>query len=489
MKNRKLLIVLAGFILAVIFSAVFVILFGNRYSMHTVQLPYEQPPKTEIHFEKEGIVELENVRMDKGELVFDLKAIGPGKTKVYFSYELNEQLGMIKDVERELEVNAFCVIVDKSEGIVNFNGYVGVVIAFIGFLFLTEMIMLCSFIGYYKKGNFCYQMMASGGAAIYLAVLLFFLIYKLLNNAVRNFGEFVERFYYTGTMLLVGLAPVMFVLSVILMLSNIWLIRNEGKKPINALGIIFGILWFFATVFTVGFLFLPIDNNIFQYIFQFFNFAFGHNVLTFIVGYFECMFLSTVASSYLAAKYKPPYDRDYIIILGCGINSDGTLKPLLKDRVDRAIQFEKEQVEKTGQHVIFVPSGGQGVDECVSESEAMKRYLIEQNIPSDRILKEDKSTNTFENMQFSKKVIEFHCNDMTNKKIAFTTTNYHVFRGYILSKKIGFDVKGISARTKFYFYPNAFLREFIGLLVDRKWQHLTAIALILCLFLSLFYSF
>ena len=70
-------------------------------------------------------------------------------------------------------------------------------------------------------------------------------------------------------------------------------------------------------------------------------------------------------------------------------------------------------------------------------------------------------------------------------KIAFSTTNYHVFRGYILSRKCGFDAKGISAPTKTYFYPNAFLREFVGLLVDQRYRHLAYIVLTVVFFLSM----
>ena len=44
--------------------------------------------------------------------------------------------------------------------------------------------------------------------------------------------------------------------------------------------------------------------------------------------------------------------------------------------------------------------------------------------------------------------------------------------GYILAKKIGMKVRGLSAKTKLYFFPNAFLREFIGLLWDQRKKHL-----------------
>ena len=81
-------------------------------------------------------------------------------------------------------------------------------------------------------------------------------------------------------------------------------------------------------------------------------------------------------------------------------------------------------------------------------------------------------------MQFSKNVIEKHYGPVEGKKISFATTNYHVFRGYILARKNGFYADGISAKTKTYFYPNAFLREFAGLLMDKKWLHLAVIVII-----------
>ena len=137
-----------------------------------------------------------------------------------------------------------------------------------------------------------------------------------------------------------------------------------------------------------------------------------------------------------------------------------------------SVSFEKEQYEKWDKHAKFVPSGGQGSDEVVSEAECMKCYLMDQGIPEERILKEDKSVNTYQNMAFSKKVIEADSGDLSKAQIAFSTTNYHVFRGYTLAEKLGIKVKGISAKTKLYFFPNAFLREFIGLLFEQKKRHL-----------------
>ena len=72
------------------------------------------------------------------------------------------------------------------------------------------------------------------------------------------------------------------------------------------------------------------------------------------------------------------------------------------------------------------------------ESQAMERYLLTKGVPKDRILREDQSDNTYQNMQFSKHVIEKNYGAVEEKKISFATTNYHIFRGYTLAKKNGF---------------------------------------------------
>ena len=215
-------------------------------------------------------------------------------------------------------------------------------------------------------------------------------------------------------------------LAVLLAVSNIWLIRHEGFRPVNTLGIVFAVLWGIGTVLTLFPYLIPhhFDSKYYSFIVR---------TLTYIICYFECMFIATVAASYLAAKYKPPLDRDYIIILGCAIRSDGTPTPLLQARADSAADFELEQFEKTGKHAVFVPSGGQGADEVVSESESMANYLIGRGVDPGQILREDRSVNTMENMQFSKEVIERDCGDIKDKFASYEPAGISII-GTTLSK-------------------------------------------------------
>ena len=178
----------------------------------------------------------------------------------------------------------------------------------------------------------------------------------------------------------------------------------------------------------------------------------------------------------ISVGYKIPHNVDYTIILGCSLLGDGSPTPILRNRIDRAVEFAKEQFADTGKQTVFVPSGGQGSDEVISEAESMKRYLIAQGIPEEQILIENKSVNTYQNMLFSKNLIESKTEDFSKVNIAFSTTNYHVFRGYTLAEKVGMKAHGLSAKTKLYFYPNAFIREFIGLLVAERRKHIIYLA-------------
>ena len=193
------------------------------------------------------------------------------------------------------------------------------------------------------------------------------------------------------------------------------------------------------------------------------------------LSYLYTLIIATLYCNIRAAKHIPKYDKDFVIILGSKINKDGTLPPLLKGRVDKAIEFGSKQYEATKKKIIYVPSGGKGNDEVIAEAQAIKKYLMENGIKEQQILIEDKSTSTVENMKFSKNKI-----DETKKdaKISFATTNYHVFRSGVIANEQGIDVEGMGSKTKWYFYTNALIREFIANLVQKRKSHIVLLLLI-----------
>jgi len=276
-------------------------------------------------------------------------------------------------------------------------------------------------------------------------------------------------------------APVVFIATILVTVSNIQLIRKEGRTWRNMLGLILGVilgigcllpyfiwLWMFYTD--------VIDTHYERGFGRFFE-MFLENTVSSYVFYLECILLGTIIIAVKAAKHIPAFDKDYIIIHGCQIRKDGTLTKLLQSRADRAIEFAKLQKEATGKDIVFVPSGGKGNDEIISEGEAIKRYLLENGISEDKIIKEDDSTSTEENVKLAMDKMRDNFGS-DGYKAAFATTNYHVFRTGMLADKMGLKAEGIGSRTKAYFWINAFVREFIATVVKEKKTHIK-VALIL----------
>lgn len=477
MKKRKIkkriIALYIGLLAVMVFSFIFISIAGDHYPLHTrIYFDSLTPDNVQFTIEDESVVKLDSILYENGELVANFTSLKEGKTTVTPVYSLGEET--ISPRQYTFEVSALGTIIDTTDGSLRFNGFQAIISAILAQLLMTEVIMIWLFVDYRKKGEFCYPMIACGGLAIYIGILFLYVVHYMIHDFIFSFTFFLMLVTNAGIIMLFGLMPIMLVLSVMLAVSNIWLMRNEGYRPVNALGIVFAVMWFLGTLLTDG-------ANMFPFVHDLPFYDYILLPLVYIIGYMECMFISTAVCSFLATKYRPAPDRDYIIILGCAIRKDGTLTPLLKARVDRAVAFEKEQYEKTGKHAVFVPSGGQGPNEVISEGEAMENYLTSIGVPAEQISREDKSTNTYENMKFSKEVIDRH-SENAEVNIAFSTTNYHVFRGYILARKNGYDAKGISAKTKIYFFPNAFLREFIGLLVDQKWKHILFIVLLAGIF-------
>ena len=254
--------------------------------------------------------------------------------------------------------------------------------------------------------------------------------------------------------------PFLLAFSIALCVSNISLIRHEGRRLVNLLGIILSFLLLAGVVFIFWFDYYVSGSEREVMIHDLIS-----NTFAAVYLYFECMLLGTIVADAITARHEPEPDKDFLIVLGCGLRPDGAPTPLLCGRLDRALTFYQKQKARTGKELTFITSGGQGPDECISESAAMKRYLMERGVPESRIIEEDRSTDTFENMRFSKDKIWALDPD---GKIAFATTNYHVFRSGLFARRVKMRAVGMGAKTKWYFWPNAAVREFVGLLTAHR---------------------
>lgn len=453
-----------------------------------------------------GIHQNQNKTIEINETLIDLESIGSGEVELSIEYtekpfnhfELfpenipNTKTDMTNKASEHIKetvsfyVLPFGLIYDITND--SFSGLWATLILISAQSLVLTITLAVSLYQKSKKGDYSYSMVALFGVIIFMVVsfTVSTLTTLLADSEYLSFmrtSSLVNILFDSGrTFLFLTIIPLI-IFCIVLSISNIILARREGFRLQNLLGILLGfsVIDGLALVNVLG-------NQIYsgsglkQYVFMVLNTAF-----IYIFCYFECMLFATMACAISSTKYKIKELMDYIIILGCEIRPDGSPAPLLKGRIDRALEFERAQFEKTGYRAKFVPSGGQGSDEIISEAECMKRYLVSRGVPDEHILKEDKSVNTYQNMEFSKKVIEDDCGDSEKVKIAFSTTNFHVFRGYTLAKKLNMKARGLSAKTKYYFFPNAFLREFVGLLWEKKKVHILFIGSIFVFFAIIYF--
>lgn len=318
----------------------------------------------------------------------------------------------------------------------------------------------------YRYRNIVYMSGLSALFVISAILVRAILLYEGEKVSVLQFADQIpEQFAWISVVYFV-------ILCALMGISNISLMRHEGLCLKNAVGTLFHILFILGTLMILWMVRL-LENSVVishndSWIIVFFC-RMLPRYLYCLLDYCECIVAGISVMGWMAARQKPAYDKDYIIIPGCSISKGGGLLPLLKGRVNRAIRYAWEQEIATGKPVIYVPSGGQGADEIMSEGSAMEFYLLSHGAEEEEVLPEKQSATTLENFVFSKKIIE---NEKTGAKVAFATTNYHMLRCGLLARKAGLDVEGISSNTKWYFWPNGFVREVVALFVMTKKYHI-----------------
>jgi uncharacterized SAM-binding protein YcdF (DUF218 family) len=158
----------------------------------------------------------------------------------------------------------------------------------------------------------------------------------------------------------------------------------------------------------------------------------------------------------IGAHHKAVHNLDYLMVLGSQINGNRVTKNL-KRRLDKAISYLNENPDTE-----VVVTGGRGTEGLLSEAAVMKAYLIDLGINSGRILLEDQSSNTVENMKYSKKLIR------DNATVAIVTNGFHMYRSTRLAKKQGINnVFALVAPTDHLLILHYYVREAAGVLKDK----------------------
>ena len=443
-----------------------------------IEYPIDDMENIKVNYNKD-IIRC-NIENKDNILRLEITPVRHGKTNIIIKGNVvnNEKIEKI-NYNIKIFVHRFKIItVNNYLG--HFNGDIYFFISFYIIMLLSLVYNIGTYLINIKERLYSYENTRLLGLIIFITGFLlyniFFFIYDYFHGYTESIFVFINELQENLYIFLMMIFPFVLITILLVMISNFVLLKREGKRWRNMLGIILGLFLIFVTVIiTFSKVFIRfnsfMDTVIINYIIDCF---------TVMIVYFECILVGTIVSGIISARHIPKFDKDAIIILGCKIKEDGTLTNLLKSRVDRAIEFSKMQMENTGKDIFFVPSGGKGSDEIISEAEAMKGYLIDMGIDKKKILLEDKSTSTYQNMKYSNKIINDKIN---NPKIAFSTTNYHVFRSGIIAAKQNINIEGIGARTKSYYWINAFIREFIATIVSEKKNHIKTILILMGLIL------
>ncbi|MGN1201860.1 MAG: YdcF family protein [Eubacterium sp.] len=161
----------------------------------------------------------------------------------------------------------------------------------------------------------------------------------------------------------------------------------------------------------------------------------------------------------IASSSKTDADgQSTVIVLGCAVRGEAP-SYTLKTRINVTYDYLTNNPDS-----VAVLSGGQGNGESISEAQCMYNVLTEKGITSDRLYLEERSTNTDENIKFSKSLIE---ENNLSKDIAIVSSDYHLKRASMICRKNGFDnVHKISAPSTYFDKPTFYLREILGVVKE-----------------------
>ena len=156
------------------------------------------------------------------------------------------------------------------------------------------------------------------------------------------------------------------------------------------------------------------------------------------------------------AKTKQSENTIYLIVLGAGLNKD-TPSLTLRKRIHTALNYSNNN-----QTAIIIASGGKGGNEIYSEAEVISKILQENGINNNRIIIEDKSRNTYENLKYSGNFV-----DNFDKKIVIVSSEFHLFRAKYIARKMGYkNIGTLASKTPSILLLNYYIREYFAIIKE-----------------------
>ncbi|MDD2361428.1 MAG: YdcF family protein [Oscillospiraceae bacterium] len=150
------------------------------------------------------------------------------------------------------------------------------------------------------------------------------------------------------------------------------------------------------------------------------------------------------------------YNEDAVIVLGTGM-SEEKIGSKLSKRLDKAAKYYEKNPD-----AIIVVSGGKSGHKDITEAQVMENYLLDKKIPIANIIKEEKSTSTYESLSSSKKILYEHF------PYGFTsvlvTNDYQIYRATETARDAGFSAGHTAVKTALYSAPADYLGEMFAVI-------------------------
>jgi uncharacterized SAM-binding protein YcdF (DUF218 family) len=272
-----------------------------------------------------------------------------------------------------------------------------------------------------------------------------------------------EHLLLVVLLLAVALGP--FLLGCFLLANGATMIRRETLRPANLLSLLAG-----AAIFVVIGLDVAADRagDV-----KLSLFAVVANLL---FGYVSFLLVSYVCYAFVYGLIARAGGADFVIVLGAGLRPDGGVPPLLASRLERGheVWAALDQRDPPFPPMLIV-SGGKGSDERQSEASAMASYLVDRGFPAGRLLLEDQSRSTEENLVLSKAIMD---GVRPGAQATVVTSDFHAFRAALLARRLGLRAQVTGARVAAYYRPSAALREFAAVFLQYRVINLGMCALL-----------
>lgn len=183
----------------------------------------------------------------------------------------------------------------------------------------------------------------------------------------------------------------------------------------------------------------------------------GKVLLCIVTVFAVCVIVTALAETIgmvRVAVNRPPENTN-AVVLGCSVRGSRP-STILKERMDAAYEYLIKNPE-----AFCVLSGGQGPGEDISEAECMFRYLTGKGIAEERLLMEDASTTTEENLTFSMRLLE---EEGLAGEITIVTSEFHEYRANKTAERLGITSYSTPSHTFILYLPTYYVRELYGIL-------------------------